>query len=396
MTDHAKLSPSSAYRWFKCPGSIRAQAGLPDDSNEYAREGTAAHTLCERCLISGSDASYWIGTAAGRIAVDYMVDGVKKTQLFTVNREMAEAVQVYLDFVRTIEHGEMWVEQKVGLGTIAPILDPVWGTADCTVYVASTRTLYIVDYKHGRGKVVDVDGNLQLRIYALAAWATFRAKVKIDKVVVVIVQPRAGDAPVRQAEYSAVELLDFAQDVIEAVERTREDNPPLVAGSHCDFCKVKATCAAYRDQALAVAQDEFAMVPAQNLSLEECVKILEKAEYLEDWIKSVRAFLHQTAENGGTVPGYKLVPKRGQRVWKLTKEEVVAKLAPLVTADSELYEEPKLRSVAQMEAVVGKKAIPADLVMTVSSGYNLVKDADSRPAITLHPGDDFIDITDTL
>ena len=139
MTAHAKLSPSSAYRWFRCPGVIRATAGLPDDSNEYAREGTAAHTLAERCLLSGTDAAKWIGTHEGRIRVDYTDhNGKPATQFFIVDLPMAEAVQVYLDTCRNIgsERGaKLLVEQRVGLSSIDPILSPVWGTSDCIVYV---------------------------------------------------------------------------------------------------------------------------------------------------------------------------------------------------------------------------------------------------------------------
>ena len=53
---HAKLSPSSAYRWIACPGSIRLSAGIPDTSSVFAEEGTAAHELCELCLRDRTDA----------------------------------------------------------------------------------------------------------------------------------------------------------------------------------------------------------------------------------------------------------------------------------------------------------------------------------------------------
>lgn len=386
---HATLSPSAAYRWFRCPGSIRATAGLPDDSNEYAREGTAAHTLAERCLSTGTDAAKWVGTYEGRIRVDY--DGGAKYQFFTVDRDMAEAVQVYLDHVRALgsePNARVLVEQTVRLEAIDPALAPVWGTADCIVYVPGTRTLYVVDYKHGRGKVVDATDNLQLKIYALAAWATFGDQFKPLRIVATIVQPRAGGEPIRSAEYTAAELFDFIADVQEAVQRTDAPDAPLVPGSHCDFCRVRATCPALSHQAVAVAQDEFALVPPQQLTIEQCVAILEKAELLEDWIKGVREHLHARALEGHPIPGHKLVPKRATRQWALPEKDVAARLAPLVAVEDELYRK-ELLSPAQMEKVVGKARLPADLVVSLSSGYNLVKDTDARPAVTIHPGDDF-------
>ena len=40
---HALLSPSSAYRWMQCPGSVSLCRLFPDESSEYAKEGTLAH-----------------------------------------------------------------------------------------------------------------------------------------------------------------------------------------------------------------------------------------------------------------------------------------------------------------------------------------------------------------
>ena len=40
---HAQFSPSSAYRWISCPGSVALCKGLPDEEGSvYAMEGTIA------------------------------------------------------------------------------------------------------------------------------------------------------------------------------------------------------------------------------------------------------------------------------------------------------------------------------------------------------------------
>jgi hypothetical protein len=45
--------------------------------------------------------------------------------------------------------------------------------------------------------------------------------------------------------------------------------------------------------------------------------------------------------------------------------------------------------VAQIEKLVGKKNLPANLVASVSSGYNLVSESSSKPAAKLAASDEF-------
>ena len=45
MSAHARLSPSGAHRWMRCPGSVALEAPFPDNSNRYSAEGTLAHDL---------------------------------------------------------------------------------------------------------------------------------------------------------------------------------------------------------------------------------------------------------------------------------------------------------------------------------------------------------------
>ena len=48
---HAQVSPSAAYRWISCPGSVAMSKGLPDDEGTvYAMEGTIAHHMAELIL----------------------------------------------------------------------------------------------------------------------------------------------------------------------------------------------------------------------------------------------------------------------------------------------------------------------------------------------------------
>lgn len=402
MSGHAKLSPSSAYRWFVCPGSVRETAHLPDDSNVYARQGTAAHTLGERCLKTGSDAAKWIFPATGsNIAVDYEEDGVKKRQIFQVDEEMADAVQVYLDYVRPLaskQNARLLIEERVGMTKIAEVLSGIWGTSDALVYDSVTKTLHVIDYKHGQGKVVNVENNLQLMIYALAAWATFNDKFEVEQVVCTIVQPRAGGEKIKSITYSAIDLLDFVQDCIDAVQRVEDPNAPLVPGDHCDFCKVRANCKARRNAVIAEARDEF-NTPTVGLDIQQTAaavaEISRKLGPTIAWLKDAEQWLHGQAMKGVKIPGKKLVAKRGERKWAHTEQEIIDALAPLVALDDELFVPRELLSPAQMEKVLGKggKKTIDGLTKKESSGYNLVDESDDRPEVTVHPGDDFLALT---
>jgi hypothetical protein len=61
MGEHSVFGPSGAHRWLNCPGSIKAEEGIPDTGSAYAIEGTNAHQLAELCLITGKNAEDFIG-----------------------------------------------------------------------------------------------------------------------------------------------------------------------------------------------------------------------------------------------------------------------------------------------------------------------------------------------
>src|SRR3990172_8181607 len=112
---HAKLGASSMARWEACPGSIRLSRGIPRTTSAYAAEGTAAHELAAACLEHGQNAAQYIDHAIGADGHEFIVDD-----------EMAEAVQVYLDYVRS-----QWISPEPGV-------------------------LVVCDYKHGSGVAVEV------------------------------------------------------------------------------------------------------------------------------------------------------------------------------------------------------------------------------------------------
>jgi hypothetical protein len=379
---HSEHGASSAYRWLACPGSVSLSRGIKDKTSEYAIEGTVAHELAELALKKERDADFWIGLK---------IEGV------TVTEEMAEAVQVYVDHVKSLlcHDDDLRLEQRITLDKINPPR-PMFGTADCVIYRRSTKELMVYDYKHGAGVPVEAVGNKQLRYYALGALLSLDKDEPCETITAGIIQPRAqhSDGPIREETFSAGELLDFAAELVEGVEKTLQPDAPLNPGSHCRFCKAAALCPAKRDQAFELAKIEFgedALLPdridPRQMSIEQVANFLNVADQIEDWLRAMRAHVQSELEAGNPVPGWKLVNKRATRVWN-DQAQVVAWAKQLGLEDDEVFDK-KVKSPAQLEKVVGKKNLPADFVSSVSSGYTLAKETDKRPAAEVSAGQEF-------
>ncbi|MEQ1651029.1 MAG: DUF2800 domain-containing protein, partial [Hyphomicrobium sp.] len=195
---HSALGASKAKQWLACPGSVALAARFePDPPGKAAREGTAAHAWAEFCLANGEV------DADGYIDAEY-----PSAELAALNvpmtREMADAINVYLEFVWSVLQAddELHVERRFSLEFIAP---GMFGTNDCAVLKRKARTLHVIDYKHGAGVYVDEKDNVQTQYYALGALHAFIAEGPFDKIVLTIVQPRAGGEPVRSQIFDAID-----------------------------------------------------------------------------------------------------------------------------------------------------------------------------------------------
>ena len=376
---HASFGASNSKRRMACPGSLKAEERFPDESSPFAELGTAAHELGEHCLENNiEDVALCIGGSFN----DHIVDD-----------NMATAVQTYVNFVRATEAEEapalLRLEQRFSLEDLDPPM-PMFGTSDCTIYGKETGNLWIIDYKHGQGVAVDVEDNAQLKYYALGAVLKIGHKAPINQVHTAIVQPRAShrDGSIRTYSYTKDEILDFGTDLIDAAHAALAPDAPLIAGDHCKFCKAAGVCSALRGNALAVAQDEFGAIKSvDDLTPEEIGAYMDKLPLIEEWIKSLRRHAHTMLEAGTSVPGFKLVEKRPTRRWK-NQEELLDWAASENLEDEEIFEK-KIKSPAQIEKVVGKKNVPSDLIMSVSTGLSMVPDTDRRPPAALLASDEF-------
>lgn len=365
MTAHSKLGASSMYRWSACPGSVRQSAGIANTSSAYAEEGTNAHSLAAHCLTNALYASSMIGA---KMACDH---GAR----FSVTAEMAEAVDVYLEAVYelTLAGAALHVEQRFDLSSVHP---GCFGTADAVIWDEHEKLLTVMDYKHGAGIPVNVFGNPQLRYYALGALLSLGYPA--NKVKLVIVQPRCDhpDGPIRSQTIDALDLLDFCGDLINFAKATEAPDAPLHPGEHCRFCPAGKTnaCPEIKNKAQAIAKTVFQ--PAVSYDPLELARCLDAREGMKAWLKNLDEFAYAEAEAGRCPPGYKLVEKLARRKWAPGVEEMLAENA---TPD-EWFEPRKVKSPAQIEKIIGKKAVLPNTVKE-SAGHVLVPEDDKRPAV---------------
>jgi hypothetical protein len=272
--------------------------------------------VCEEGLKDKQPASFYIGRW-GDGSEEYKTEPLyfapkKRTQLeFEVTEEMARAVQLFLDTVNT----ELEIWELQGLNPILNVevgfslekvmgRNDMFGTNDASIWVPGYY-LGVFDYKHGKGEIVEVEENSQLKYYALGAlielcWDDILGGFDWDRmperIELVIVQPRAPHAngPVRRWEIDPTALVeDFVaemKDDVTAIDRLFAMFPNIerisaqevmdalpmeefATGDWCKWCKAKAGCKAMQLEAKRAMTKDFS---DEGLSVEELGDIVSE------------------------------------------------------------------------------------------------------------------------
>lgn len=353
---HAILSPSSSARWLVCTPSALLNAKIPDQSSQYAQEGTMAHSCAESKV---------------RIAL-----GEKFPVPTTQNAEMDEATDLYCDFVmeqlelakQSCKDPVVYVEQRVSAEKYAP---GCYGTADCIII--SDNVLHIIDLKYGQIEV-SAQHNTQLQIYSLGAVEAFSALYDFDTVKMSIFQPRRSNYDT--FTISVEELLKWGEDVLKPrAELAYRGEGEFSAGEHCRFCKIKNTCRKRAEYNLMLAQYDFAM--PDTLEDNEISIILDRADSLISWINDIKEYALAQAIAGKQFTGYKVVAGRSTR--KYTDETAVAETVREAGFDP--YEH-KVLGITAMTKLLGKKnfdSLLGSFIEKPQGKPTLVPETDKRP-----------------
>ena len=374
MANHALLSASASHRWLNCPPSARLCEGYDDKGSNFAAEGSDAHSLCE----------YKLRKALGMEAKDPTED------LSWYDAEMEDAAESYAAFImelvaearKTCSDPVVLVEQRLDYSRYVPA---GFGTGDCVLI--ADGSLHIVDFKYGRGILVEAEGNPQMKLYALGALEIFDCLYDIQTISMTIYQPRRSN--VSTCRLPRAELMDWAEKVlIPTAELAFAGDGEYQCGEWCQFCKAKADCCERARMNMALAKYEFRQPPL--LSDEEIEEILGQLDSLTDWAADIRAYALQAALNGKHWSGYKLV--EGRSVRKYTDEQAVA--AAVKEAGFNPYEEPKLLGVTAMTTLLGRKQfndILGSLVTKSQGKPALVPETDKRPEMKSSAQNDFFE-----
>ncbi len=364
MPDHALLSASSSHRWLHCPPSARLCEGYDDKGSNFAAEGTDAHALCE----------YKLRTALGMEAKDPTED------LSWYDAEMEESATGYAAFVmelvedagKTCPDPVVLIEQRLDYSRYVA---EGFGTGDCVII--ADGTLHIVDFKYGRGILVEAEDNPQMMLYALGALELFDCLYDIDTVSMTIFQPRRGN--VSTYTLPKADLYEWADTVLApTAELAWSGEGEYHCGEWCQFCKAKADCRERANANMELARYEFKQPPL--LTDEEVEDILGRIDEFIAWASDIRDYALQAAISGKHWTGYKLVEGRSNR--KYTDERAV--VAAVRAAGYDPYEH-KVLGVTAMTTMLGKKQfndILGGLVTKPQGKPTLVPDSDKRPAMT--------------
>ena len=374
---HAVLSASSAHRWLACPPSAMLEKELPDETTVYAEEGSVAHEVAEykvRWYLGERDIPMPSTGNFNAEEIDRYTDSYAyyvTDKIETIRKSCPDAVVLVeqrLDFSNYVEDG--------------------FGTGD--LVIVADDVIQVIDFKYGKGVAVSAEHNPQMMLYALGALNLYDYLYDIKMVKMAIVQPRLDS--ISEWEMSVDELLSWAENTLKPIaQRAANGEGEFKAGSHCRFCKLRATCRKRAEFMLETAKHEF-KEPAE-LTDEEIAGVLTIAADLSKWAEDVFAYAQAKAINEGKHwRGFKVVEGRSKRQY--ADEDKIAE----VCRDngytlSQIYKNT-LIGITEMEKLMGKKQfreLLGEYIIKPKGKLTLVPESDKREEV--HTLGDFDEIS---
>jgi hypothetical protein len=346
---HSIYGPSGSGMWLNCPGSLLPNLLAKDDGNEDSAYGTVAHGVTELWGKTCKRPMHLVGK-------NEFVEAGEWGFLVWIDEEMLDYAQMCIEWVDWIEGDKLW-ERRVDFSRITPIPNQT-GTADLIIVQLEQRRILVVDWKFGKGVKVFAEHNTQGMLYALGALWEMEAKygVRFDIIEIRIGQPRLDHFD--EWELTRDDLIEFAGWAKARMALAWQLDAPRVAGvKQCEFCKVKASCAANAKLNIELTEGVFEnlenphpvsaeqmqefkdridhelhmeAIEAATLTTEQLAKLLPFRRLADKWWKTIDIELMKRSVAGEdlTPLQWKIVEARSRRKFK-DKTEAVQNLEDL-------------------------------------------------------------------
>lgn len=231
MNKYKGLTASNAGEWTSCPAGFMIGRKNAELIKNPAEAGKAAHELAQ-ILLKGHAGQ------GDSEALQARYQNYKKHSIH-YSPEVESMAREYSDYCADIikqakradDRAVILVEERL------PYSDRLPGqTGSIDFAVIAAGVLYIADMKSG-ATVVSAKDNAQLKMYAVAVINKYYAQVKIDKIIMTIVQTRY--STVSTDTTTQAELVQWWREATQRIEglnlKDHEDK-------HCSHCGLKSNC----------------------------------------------------------------------------------------------------------------------------------------------------------
>ena len=359
MAEHAKLSASAADKWLSCPGALALEHIInePDRGSSFAQEGTAAHEVLNWALSKNVEPGDFLGDT---VTVDA---GTPQEAEIEVTQEMVDAVEVVTDYVRRLRARSAFYEKRVDYSHIAP---EGFGTTDIALEVyektapeTRVNTLYVIDFKYGKGVKVEAFENKQGMLYALGCLNTLDLlfEREVERVVIVIAQPRVDS--ISEYTLTVPELIKWGDDIAKpkAILAHSIYNAALTKGENvlsefdfnptekgCKWCQGNTTgrCKTLAKAGYSAAVEGFNDLTAGEqadiaavevttkdpalMDLDDMAAVYKAMKAFKNYTAAVEAKIRELLESGHEVPGLALKATEKARAWSVDDDGVIKAL----------------------------------------------------------------------
>lgn len=436
---------------MQCPASARMMRDLPDETSDYANEGTVAHFVAAEALRRETPFASTIEYLGKQVVLtdecetgawvpagnpDSKVDPAGARYSLMVDHDMVGFINDFLALVRSEHNADpdthMLVEAPVNLEPMTGELDedgaPAVGTSDVVLVQPNLKQVTAIDLKYGMGVRVDATNNPQLRMYGSGTLIALQDIYEIERVRTVIHQPR-----LRHVSFDAYSLAEhdaFLAEVAEAAGYAAalyqsDDEPPESAfGPGEDACRwctalpqCRAAAASVREAILGDFQlvDRVPITPADALIVEVAAKGLKSeaanvdtrwldgamrvAPLVRLWADAVEGAGYKALLGGAWMDNWKLVAgNKGHRAW-IDEKAALAALKKAKLSLDEVFSRSIISPPAAEKILKAKAAKPevwakmqANIHQSEGKPAMAARD-DKRDELIIDIATDFVDET---